>query len=277
GPRHDLPRKGEVALRTDGLDVVQHDRLAETRRLGQPYVAWDGGPVDAVAEVLLRLVRDLAREVEALVVHRQQHTVDLQARIDVTLDEADRVQELGQPLQGVELALDRDQHGVRRGEGVQRQQPERGRAVHQDEVVPLAHRLQRAPQHQLALRSVDQLDLGADQVAARGGDVEEREVEAADEDVVDRHPLDHDVVHRRLHVGAVDADPAGRVALGVHVDDERAPLGDGQAGTQIDGGRGLADAALLVRYGNDAGHALQLWSSLDWGVQQYNALVRARK
>src|SRR5690606_28961521 len=275
--RHQLPRQREVALRARGLDVVQHDRLAETRRLRQPYVARDGGAVDAVAEVLLRLVRDLAREVQPLVEHRQQHTVYLQARIDVTLNETHRVQELRQPFQRVELALDRDQHGVRRGERVQRQQAERGRAVHQDEVVLVAHGLERAAQHQLALGTVDQLDLRADQVAARGRDVEEREVEAADEDLLERQSLDHDVVHGRVHVRALDADPAGRVALGVHVDDERAPLGDGQAGTQIDGGRGLADAALLVRYGNDAGHALQLWSSLDWGVQQYNALVRARK
>src|SRR5690606_9522328 len=217
------------------------------------------------------------REVEPLVEHRQQDTVYLQARIDVTLDQADRVQELGQPLQRVELALDRDQHGIRRRERVQRQQAERGRAVHQDEVVPVAHGLERAAQHQLALRPVDQLDLGTDQVAARGRDVEERKVEASDEDVVEREPLDHDVVHGGVHVRALDADPAGRVALGVHVDHERAPLGDGQAGTKIYGGCRLANAALLVRDGDDAGHALQLWSSLDWGEQQYNVLARLRK
>src|SRR5690606_12118000 len=250
---------------------------AETRRLRKPYVARNGRAVDAVAEVLLGLVRDLAREVQPLVEHGQQHTVYLQARIDVTLNQADRVQELGQPLQRVELALDRNQHGVRRGERVQRQQAERRRAVHQDEIVPAARRLERAPQHQLALRTVDQLDLGADQVAARGRHVEERKMEAADDDVVERGSLDHDVVHGRVHVRALDADPAGRVALRIHVDHERAPLGDSQAGAQIDGGRGLANAAFLVRDGDDAGHALQLWSSLDWGGQQYNVSSRPRK
>src|SRR5690606_26845032 len=230
-----------------------------------------------VAEVLLGLVRDLPREVEPLVEHRQQDTVYLQARIDVTLGQADRVQELGQPLQRVELALDRDQHGIRRRERVQRQQAERGRAVHQDEVVPVAHGLERAAQHQLALRPVDQLDLGTDQVAARGRDVEERKVEASDEDVVEREPLDHDVVHGGVHVRALDADPAGRVALVVNGDNERSPLGDGQAVTKIYGGCRLANAALLVRDGDDAGLALQLWSYLDWGEQQYNVLARLRK
>src|SRR5690606_29956400 len=83
--RHQLARQREVALRADRLDVVQHDGLAETRRLREPYVARDGGAVDAVAEVLLGLVRDLAREVQPLVEHGQQHTVYLQARIDITL------------------------------------------------------------------------------------------------------------------------------------------------------------------------------------------------
>src|SRR5690606_32022049 len=103
------------------------------------------------------------------------------------------------------------------------------------------------------------------EVAARWRDVQEREVDARDDHLFERQAFDHDVVHGGLHARAFHPDSAGGVALRVHVDDQRAALGDGQAGAQIDGRRRLADAALLVRDRDDPGHALLLWSSLEWG------------
>ena len=64
------------------------------------------------------------------------------ARVEVVADEVDRGDELGQALQGVVLALDRDQRGIRRGQGVDRQEAERGRAVDEDVVVVLPDRVE---------------------------------------------------------------------------------------------------------------------------------------
>ena len=47
------------------------------------------------------------------------------------------------------------------------------------------------------------------------------------------------------------ADAAGQVALRVDVDEQHAPIGEGERGRQVDGRGGLADAALLVGDGDD--------------------------
>ena len=61
------------------------------------------------------------------------------------------------------------------------------------------------------------------------------------------------VVHRRLEAAVLDAQPGRGVALRIEVDDQR-PLAElGQAGTEVDRGGRLADAALLVGDGDHAG------------------------
>ena len=75
---------------------------------------------DLAAEVFARFVGDLSREVEAGVVHREQHAVDRQVRVDAPLDEVDGVQQLREPLERVVLALERNQQRVGRREHVER-------------------------------------------------------------------------------------------------------------------------------------------------------------
>ena len=59
------------------------------------------------------------------------------------------------------------------------------------------------------------------------------------------------MVSRRSARG--DAEAGAGIALRVEVDDQHAPAGGGQGGGEIDRRRGLADAALLVGDGEDAG------------------------
>jgi hypothetical protein len=55
--------------------------------------------------------------------------------------------------------------------------------------------------------------------------------------------------------GFFDAQAAGGVGLGIEVDQENLLAALGQAGGEIDGGGGLADAAFLVGDGDDGrGH-----------------------
>ena len=50
----------------------------------------------------------------------------------------------------------------------------------------------------------------------------------------------------------LQADAAREVRLRVHVDEEDALLGERERGGEVDRGRGLADAALLICNGPDA-------------------------
>jgi hypothetical protein len=136
-----------------------------------------------------------------------------------------------------------------------RELPERGRAIDQDVGVPVAHGFERLPEHELALRSIHQLDLRADQILARGRHVEIGEVYALLDDGVDRQLVDEGVVDRPRGFVAGDSEPARRVPLGIHVDHEDGPFGDGQRRAEVDGRRGLPDSALLVGDRYDPGHS----------------------
>src|SRR5262249_27347773 len=56
-----------------------------------------------------------------------------------------------------------------------------------------------------------------------------------------------------LEVPRVHADAGGGVALRIEIDDQDPVVELGQPGTEVDGGRGLADAALLVGDGESPG------------------------
>ena len=99
---------------------------------------------------------------------------DRQPRVEVLADHLHGLQQLPEALQRVVLRLDRDQHLRPGHQGVQRQQPQRGRAVDEDVVVALLPRglgradarvgLERPEQPALPGHDADQLDLGARQV-----------------------------------------------------------------------------------------------------------------
>ena len=57
--------------------------------------------------------------------------------------------------------------------------------------------------------------------------------------------------------GPVDAEPDGRVGLRIDVDEQRLVARLGDAGGDVDGGRRLPDAALLVRDRVDAAHQVK--------------------
>src|SRR5260370_1238235 len=71
-----------------------------------------------------RLGGDLPREVEARVIHREQHAQNGQVRIDATLDQMDCIQQLRKALKRVILALERYQQRVGRREHVEGNEPQ---------------------------------------------------------------------------------------------------------------------------------------------------------
>ena len=86
--------------------------------LAEPDVPGDDRGVDLTGEVSLHLFRHLDGQVGAAVVHGQQHPFDGDAGVELLLHDADGGQQVAQSLQGVILALNRDQHRVRRTQAV---------------------------------------------------------------------------------------------------------------------------------------------------------------
>src|SRR5690606_948895 len=128
------------------------------------------------------------------------------------------------------------------------------RAVDDDVVVAAAQRFERALEPLLATVLVHQLDLGRGQVGVAGQQVVA--FGGFDDRVLGVQLLEQHVAGGRVQVALVDAAAHGGVALGVEIDQQH-PLGrGGQRGGQVDCGGGLADAALLVGNGDDAGHGV---------------------
>ncbi len=84
---------------------------------------------------------NLLREVGSLIEHGNQDPFDFKVRIPLTTDLADRLDELGDTLQGKILALDGDQNAVGRHEGVYGQQIHSRRAIDQNEIVIICDRM----------------------------------------------------------------------------------------------------------------------------------------
>src|ERR1051326_8205746 len=110
-----------------GSGVVGENRFPEAGRLGEANAAGNHGLEHFVLEKLLQVGRDLLGEVVPVVEHRQQNPSDFQRVLEAFADPVDRVPQLGHAFQREKLALDRDQDGVGRHQGVQRQQVERRR------------------------------------------------------------------------------------------------------------------------------------------------------
>jgi hypothetical protein len=176
------------------------------------------------------------------VVHRRQDPPDLHGRVEIVTDHGQGVLELHQPAQREVLALHRDDHAVRGREGVDRQEPERGRRVDKDVVVAVAGRQQPLLEGALAADHAGEGELGARQVDRRDGEIDLRAVD----DLVDREAVHEDVEHRPLDRVGVHALAHGEVALRVEIDREHVESllfeGDGE----VERRRRLRDAALLV-------------------------------
>ena len=137
-----------------------------------------------------------------------------------------------------------------------REQAERRLAVDEDEVVVLEHRAQQPGQRHLPGDLGDQLDLGRGQVDVGRQQVQPGHV-GLDQDVLDRDVVLHEqVVDRQVEVVRVDAEADRERALRVEVDQQHLAPVLGQRRTEVDGGRGLADATLLVGHRDDAGRAV---------------------
>ena len=244
---------GGVALRI----VLEHARAAN-RRLGELDRLADPRLEDQLAEVLLEDLHRLLGVDGPRVEHGRQDALDLHSRVEVLTDHLERVLKLDQPPHGEILALYGDDHLVGRGQGVDGQQPEAGRRIDADEVVVVDHGRKRLLERALAADLRAHRDLGPGEVDRGDRDVDLALGDhLANRDVVDEH-----VVHARLDLVGIDALAHGQVPLRVEVDAEDAMAGLGERDREVERGRRLGDAALLVREGDDLRTALGLVADL---------------
>lgn len=251
---HEFGGYAEVGLGADGGDVVEDYGLAEGRGFGESDVSGDDVFEDPGAEVVAGFRGDLSGEVEAGVVHGQEDAVDGEVRVYASLDQVDRVEELREAFEGVVLALYRDEQAVRGGEHVDGDEAQGWWAVYEYVVVLVPERVERVGHDAFPLFSGDHFDFGACEVRGGWQDVQVSELYRSLDGVLDRGVSGEDVVDGGLQAVLFEADAGGGVALRVAVDQESATFGDGERRCEIDGGGSLTDAALLVGYGDDAGH-----------------------
>src|SRR6266480_3134541 len=88
GMAHDLRGERTITFGSTALRIVEYDRLTEGRGLAQPHVSRNRRLVDPFGEELSRLIGHLLGQIEAGIEHREQHSLDSQALIQVVLDQA---------------------------------------------------------------------------------------------------------------------------------------------------------------------------------------------
>ncbi len=167
----------------------------------------------------------------------------------------DGAHEVRQPFERVVLALHRDQHAPCCSERVDGEQAERRRAIDENEVVVAHDALERDLETRLARLQFDQLDLRAGELAVGGHQVVATALRARaygcqlgepEQNVVDG-ANDSALVHAASH---------RRVTLRIEIDQEHAPTSLSKRGGEVDAGRRLADAALLI---HDRKYVRQAW------------------
>ncbi len=201
---------------------------------------------DLLAERLRELRVGLARVRRAHVGDVHHDAQELEVVVVVLLRLLDHLERAVDALQGEVLGLGADQRPVGGDEPVDRQQPERRRAVDQDHVVGLARVLERLLEHQLPAHLAGQgaLDLG--EVQRRGDDpVVGR--------LLDLGVAGQDVGHARRGVRR-DVEVVREVPLRVQIDGQHLePDAPEHVGEGADG-RGLARAALERQDRDRVGH-----------------------
>jgi hypothetical protein len=151
------------------------------------------------------------------------------------------------------LALERYQHLVGRGEPVDGEDPERRRAVDEDDVVVVENGLQGPAELVLATGLAEQVELGAGEVDGGGEEVEP--VGPLHQDLGGGGPTQHEVVQRELELVGRQAGGEREAGLRIEIDQEHPLPLFGEGRPERVHRRGLGHAALLVGHCDHHGHA----------------------
>jgi hypothetical protein len=234
-----------VAFGPFGARVVGENGLPEAGGLGKSYAAGDECFENLVSEEFPEVGGDLAGEVGPVIEHGEEYAFDAEVVLEGIADAVDGVHEFGDALEGEELALDGNEDGIGGDECVEGEKVEGRRAVYEDEPVLLADRGDALAEAELALRDIDEFEVGSDEVLV--GTEEGQAVEGRRKDCCgDVGVADEDMVGAGPSVVFGDPESSGGISLGVRVDDQNREIGSGEGSAEVDGGGCFADAAFLI-------------------------------
>src|ERR1700722_13332593 len=244
-------RAGTVARR-----VEQGDGFSRNGSVREAHRPANDGVEDLVTKSRDDAGQHLPGVQGSRVVHGGEQPVDGQLGAQPAGDLVDGLHQQRDAAQREVLALERDEHAVRAGKRVHRQQAQRRLAVDEDDVVVRYHRLQRAAKDELTADLVHELDLGAGQV-----DVARQQVHALDAGLHDHvmggdTALHQQVVDGRVQLVRLDAEAHRQGALRIEVHEQHLATLLRQRGAEVDRRGGLADAALLIADGGDPGRTV---------------------
>src|SRR5690349_9686477 len=131
---NDLLREANVAFCAFRLNVIEQDRLAVAGSFAKPDVARNNGRKELRSKEFFQVLHDLIGEVRALVIHGQEHTLDLELRIFQPPDLAEGFHQLGNAFQREILALYWNQNTLRRDQRVYGEDVKRWRAINKNVV-----------------------------------------------------------------------------------------------------------------------------------------------
>src|SRR5580658_948449 len=262
-----LPDPGQVVLLQDLFSQVQIIDRALAKRIIQDHRFANAGgfadlriPVDDriendLVEMLSYLTDHLVTEAKPAIIHGHQDTFDGQSGIQAALYDLDRIQQFTQTFQGKKLCLDRHDHGVRSGEGVNGDQAQRRGAIDDNEIIFVLYGFQDPLEYTFAVRVVDHLDLVSYKVDMGGNDVEVGNLRFED-DIFYRNAVDHAVIEALGDIMQVEPDPRSAVGLRIGIHQQGPEFQYGKAGRQVDRGSSFAYPSFLIRYSNSFCHIM---------------------
>jgi len=135
GPSLPLAGRGELGQSRDQLagqtdvrfgartfEIVDQSREPVAWRFRQPHVPRHDRVEHRSAETGSDVLRNRLRQIVAAVEHGQRNAEDRQFRIEGRADPLDRLEQLAEPFEGKELALERNQQVLRGDQRVDSQQ-----------------------------------------------------------------------------------------------------------------------------------------------------------
>src|ERR1700676_3800547 len=97
-----------------------------TRTFREPDTARYHAAKNFFRKMLSHLIRDFVAEPISRVEHGQHQALEFETRAQRILDLVDRTEQRAEPLERVVLALHRNQHRIRRDQGIKSKNPKRG-------------------------------------------------------------------------------------------------------------------------------------------------------
>src|SRR5258705_720997 len=165
----------EIGRGAGRLEVVQHDGFPMARSLAKSYISRNYGGHYLISKVPVAFSADLASQAGPAIEHRQNHAFHNKGWVQPFMYQRDGPDDMGKPLHGVVLALERNQGRLSRRQGIEGQDAEGRGAIDDHVVITLIDDGQRLLQPPLSIVQTDQLNLGPHQVDVRGHQMEEWE------------------------------------------------------------------------------------------------------